>query len=151
MRIHFDPGPIKESPASGHLFRFAMGGAVTTCTGLLAKAAGPKVGGLFLALPAILPTGIALMAKLQNKKVGPGARGDRARRAAVIETTGASAGGIGMIAFALIAWQFSERWPVWLTLVVAIAVWAVTALVAWAVRKTRRDFSLRAGSAIDLS
>jgi hypothetical protein len=150
VRLRFDPGPIKESPASGHLFRFAMGGAVTTCTGLLAKAAGPKVGGLFLALPAILPTGIAFMVKLQNKKVGPGARGDRARRAAVIETTGASAGGIGMIAFALIAWQFFDRWPVWLTLAVAIAGWAVTALVAWTVRKTRRASHRGVGGSVDL-
>ena len=126
-----------------------MGGAVTTCTGFLAKAAGPKVGGLFLALPAILPTGIAFIAKLQNKKVGPGARGDRARRAAVIETTGASAGGMGMIAFALVAWQLFERWPVWLTLVVAVVVWAVTALGAWAVRTNPRVFCPKAGSAID--
>ena len=43
-----------------------------------------------------------------------------------------------MIAFALIAWQLFGRWPVWLTLVVALAGWAVTALVAWTVRKTRR-------------
>lgn len=150
MKIRFDPGPIKESAASGHLFRFAMGGAVTTCTGLLAKAAGPKAGGLFLALPAILPTGIAFMVQRQNKKVGPGARGDRARRAAVIETTGASAGGIGMIAFALIAWQFFDRWPVWLTLAVAIAGWAVTALVAWTVRKTRRVSCREVGGSIDL-
>jgi hypothetical protein len=102
-------------------------------------------------VPAILPTGIAFMVKLQNKKVGSGARGDRARRAAVIETTGASAGGIGMIAFALMAWQFCDRWPVWLTLAVAIGAWAVTALVAWTVRKSPRASCRRSGGSIDLS
>jgi hypothetical protein len=48
------------------------------------------VGGLLLALPAILPIGVALVAKLQTRKAGRGARGDRGRRAAVIEATGAS-------------------------------------------------------------
>ena len=138
MRIQVDPGPLKESSASGHLLRFAIGGAVTTCTGLLAKATGPKVGGLLLALPAILPTGIAFIVRLQNRKTGAGARGDRARRAAVIETTGASAGGMGMIAFAVIAWQFFGRWPAWLALAAATAAWTLVALVAWMVRKAPR-------------
>ncbi len=135
MRIRVDLAPLKESSASGHVLRFAIGGVVTTCTALLANATGPKVGGLLLALPAILPTGIAFIVRLQNRKAGASARGDRARRAAVIETTGASAGGIGMIAFALIAWQFFGRWPPWLTLAAALAGWTLVALVAWLVRK----------------
>jgi hypothetical protein len=69
-----------------------MGGAVTVGTGLIAEKWGPAIGGLFLALPAILSIGIALIVRLQNRKAGPGARGDRARRAAVLETTGTSAG-----------------------------------------------------------
>jgi hypothetical protein len=90
MRIRFEPAPLKESRPSGHALRFAIGGAVTAATGLVAKLWGPKVGGLLLALPAILPIGVALVAKLQTRKAGRGARGDRGRRAAVIEATGAS-------------------------------------------------------------
>src|SRR6185312_4032849 len=58
VKIRLDPGPLKESHLSGHAIRFAVGGVVTVATGVIAKAFGPVVGGLFLALPAILPAGI---------------------------------------------------------------------------------------------
>jgi len=115
-----------------------MGGAVTVATGLVAKAFGPVVGGLFLALPAILPAGIALLTRLQNRKAGPGARGDRARRAVVIEATGASAGALGLMAFALVGWARFGPWPPWLTLIAATAAWAAVAAVAWVIRKGGR-------------
>jgi hypothetical protein len=137
VRIRFDPSPIKAGRVSGHILRFVLGGAVTVCTGLIAKVWGPKVGGLFLALPAILPTGIALIVKLQNEKAGPGAHGDRARRAAVLETFGASIGGLGMVAFSIVAWRLLPRWPGWLALLVATAAWAAVASVAWFARKAR--------------
>jgi hypothetical protein len=138
VKIRFDPRPLKESHLSGHALRFAMGGAVTVGTGLAAKAWGPVVGGLFLALPAILPAGIALLTKLQNRQAGRGARGDRARRAALIEATGASAGALGLVAFALIGWAGFGRWPGWLTLAAATGAWWAVAWVAWMVRKRRR-------------
>jgi hypothetical protein len=138
VKIRFDPAPVKESRASGHALRFGMGGAVTVCTALIAQAWGPKIGGLSLALPAILPTGIALIAKLQNEKVGPGARGDRARRAAVVEAAGASIAGLGLIVFALVVWRSVVHWPASITLPVATAAWAAVALIAWFARKARR-------------
>ena len=137
MRIRFDPGPLRESRLSGHALRFAIGGAVTVATGLVAKAFGPVVGGLFLALPAILPAGIALLVRVQNRKAGPGTRGDRARRAAVVEATGASAGALGLVAFALVGWARFGRWPAWLTLAVATAAWSAVAGLAWVIRKIR--------------
>jgi hypothetical protein len=139
VRIRFDPRPLKESHFSGHALRFAMGGAVTVATGLVAKGWGPVVGGLFLALPAILPSGIALLARLHNRQAGPGARGDRARRAAVLEATGASAGALGLVAFALVGWASFGRWPAWLTLTVATAAWCAVAWLAWMALKTRRS------------
>jgi hypothetical protein len=137
VRIRFDAGPLKESHLSGHALRFAMGGAVTVGTGLVAKAFGPVVGGLFLALPAILPAGIALLVRVQNRKAGPGAHGDRARRATVIEATGASAGALGLVAFALVGWNRFGRWPAWLTLIMATAAWSAVTGLAWVIRKVR--------------
>jgi uncharacterized membrane protein (GlpM family) len=140
VRIRFDLQALKHSQGRGHALRFAVGGAVTAATGLVAKAAGPRIGGLLLAFPAILPIGIALIARLQAREVGPG-RGDRARRAAVLETTGASAAAMGLLAFALIAWSRFDRWPSWLTLAAATIAWAVVAFVAWAVRiRARRQY-----------
>jgi hypothetical protein len=144
VKIRSDPGPLKESHLSGHVIRFAMGGAVTAATGLVAEEFGPVVGGLFLALPAILPAGIALLVRLQNRKAGPGARGDRARRAVVIEATGASAGALGLVAFALVGWACFGHWPAWLTLAAATAAWSAVAALAWFVRKARRNEMVRA-------
>lgn len=138
MRIRFDPTPLKESRPSGHALRFAIGGAVTAATGGVAKLWGPKVGGLLLALPAILPIGVALIAKLQNRKAGPGARGDRGRRAAVVEATGASAAAIGLIGFAVVAWRLLIRWPSWLALAMATTAWVGITLIVWLARKTPR-------------
>jgi hypothetical protein len=137
--VRFNPGPLRESTISGHVFRFAMGGAVTVGTGLIAEKWGPAIGGLFLALPAILSIGIALIVRLQNRKAGPAARGDRARRAAVLETTGTSAGGLGLVAFALVCWSRLSRWPAWLALATATAVWSGIALLAWIARKSHRS------------
>jgi hypothetical protein len=137
VRIRLDPGPLKESHLSGHAIRFAVGGAVTVATGLVARAFGPVVGGLFLALPAILPAGIALLVRLQNRNAGPGARGDRARRAVVIQTTGAAAGALGLVAFALVGWLRFVHWPAWLTLMAATAAWCAVAALAWIIRKAR--------------
>jgi hypothetical protein len=138
VRIRFDPTPVKESRPSGHLLRFGIGGAVTVCAALVAKAGGPRIGGLCLALPAILPIGIALIAKLQTEKAGPDARGDRARRAATIEAAGASTGGLGMIAFALVVWRLLVSRPGWFSLAVATVAWAVVAPLAWFARKSYR-------------
>ena len=143
MKIRVDPGPLKESHLSGHAIRFAVGGVVTVTTGLIAKTFGPVVGGLFLALPAILPAGIALLVRLENRKAGPGARGDRARRAVVIQTTGAAAGALGMVAFGLVAWARFGHWPAWLTLVAATAAWSAVAALVWFLRKTPRNETVR--------
>lgn len=138
MRIRFNPAPLKESTLAGHAFRFAMGGAVTVGTGLVAQTWGAAVGGLFLALPAILPAGIALIVRLQNRKAGRAARGNRGRRAAVLEATGASAGALGLVAFALVGWSRFGHWPAWLALATATAAWCAVALLVWIVRKSHR-------------
>ncbi len=136
MKIRFDLRALKQTRGLGHVLRFATGGLVTVGTGLLAKALGPRIGGLFLALPAILPTGIALLVKVQSRQAGRGARVDRARRAAVIEATGASAAALGLVAFALVAWSRIGRWPSWLALGAATLAWAAVALALWLARKS---------------
>jgi len=137
VRISVDLAPLRQSHVSGHLVRFVIGGAVTVCTGLIAKAAGPKVGGLFLALPAIFPVGLATIVKLHKKGV-PNGRGDRARHAAIIEATGASIGSLGLLVFGLVAWIALDRWPTWLALLLAMGAWTGTAVVCWRRRKAPR-------------
>ena len=51
-----------------YLTRFALGGAISVATGLIAKAFGPITGGLFLALPAIFPASATLLEKHERDK-----------------------------------------------------------------------------------
>ena len=133
------PFGIQTTPASGDTPRRVKS---VWLTGVVAKLWGPKVGGLLLALPAILPIGVALIAKLQDRKAGPGARGDRGRRAAMVEATGASAAAIGLIGFAVVAWRLLIRWPSWLALATATTAWVAITLVVWLARKAPRSRAL---------
>ena len=136
MKIRFDSSALRESSWAGHVLRFAIGGLVTALVGLFTKATGPKAGGLLLAVPSIMPLGVALMARLQNRKAGPRSRGDRARRAVVIEATGAAIGTVGLLAFAIVVWLVLPRTSAWIALPAATLAWAAVAAGLWLLRKS---------------
>lgn len=138
MRIKLDPGALRESSWRGHALRFAIGGLVTAGVGLFTKVTTPKAGGLMLAIPSIVPLGIALMTRLQNRQAGPRTRGDRGRHAAVLEATGAACGTFGLLAFAIVAWQLLPRATAWIALPAATVAWAAVAAGVWLARKSRR-------------
>ncbi len=138
MKIAFDASTLRESSWGGHALRFAIGGLVTVAVGLFTKATDAKAGGLLLAIPSIVPLGIALTARLQNRKAGPGHRGDRGRHAAVVEAAGASFGSVGLAAFALVAWQLLPRVPAFVALPAATLTWAAVAAGVWLARKWRK-------------
>ncbi|MDB4981131.1 MAG: hypothetical protein JWM82_1883 [Myxococcales bacterium] len=104
-------------------------------TGLVGKAKGPVVGGLFLAFPAVFPVGLVMIERLENRAAGPSSRGHRARRAAVADAVGASLGAIGLAAFAIVAWRTSVHLPVAVALTGAVVAWATIAFVAWCLRR----------------
>lgn len=134
MTIQIDSSTLRQTSWRGHVARFAIGGVVTVFTGLIGKAFGPRVGGVFLALPAVFPVSVYMMGRLENQKVGPGARGDRARRAAFVDASGAAMGGAGMVAFAVVAAVGLERnAPV--ALGAAVLAWALIALCTWGIRR----------------
>jgi hypothetical protein len=139
VKIKLDAGPLRESSWAGHLLRFAIGGLVTVAVGLFTKATGPKAGGLLLAIPSIVPLGIALQAHLQRKQPGATGRGDRARHAAIVEAAGASLGTLGLLAFAVVAWQLLARTRAWIALPAATLAWAAVAAGAWYARKNHRS------------
>jgi hypothetical protein len=143
VRIHIDTTPLRQTRWLGHLKRFMVGGAVTVATGLVGSTFGPVAGGLFLAFPAIFPVGLSMMAKLEREKVGPSARGDRARRAAIAEAAGAAIGSMGLIAFASIVWWGLRRLPAAVALGASVGGWLVVAPLAWALRRVARASSER--------
>lgn len=135
MRVRLDMATIRRSRWHGHILRFVLGGAITAVAGLVAKALGPAVGGFLLAFPAILPAALLMSAKLQNEQAGPGATGARGRRAAIVAAAGAATASSGLLAFAVIVWRSLGHVASWLALGGATLVWAVTAGVAWVIRK----------------
>jgi hypothetical protein len=68
MRIRFNLNTLKQIKWNEYLTRFLLGGAITVITGLIAKHFGPVVGGLFLAFPAIFPSGATLIEKHEREK-----------------------------------------------------------------------------------
>jgi len=64
---------LKETTPSEYVVRFVFGGACTVLASLVAKRYGPSVGGLFLAFPAIFPSGASLIEsheKSEKAKMG---------------------------------------------------------------------------------
>lgn len=135
MKVRIDTSALKHSHWSGHLIRFALGGAITVVAGLVSKAFGPVIGGLLLAFPAILPAALVLLERSQNEQVHqPNRTGARARRAVVLAAAGAATGSLGLIAFALAAWRTFGATPTPLALIAATLAWALVAAFAWLVR-----------------
>jgi hypothetical protein len=103
------------------LLRFAFGGAVTVATQLIARAFGPEIAGLFLAFPAILPASLTLLWQHD----GP--------LEASRDATGAMAGSIALVPFAVCArWGFGVPPPGVVLAVASVAWFATGALLWWA-------------------
>jgi hypothetical protein len=120
-----------------YMSRFALGGAITVATGVIAKTFGPVTGGLFLALPAIFPASATLLEKHErDKKQRAGiAFTLRGRLAAALDARGAAMGAIAMLAFAGLVWRWLPRANVTVVLSVAVATWLCLATALWYIRK----------------
>jgi len=121
VRTHV--GKLREPPARDWLIRFGFGAAVSAIAAVGSLLAGPRVGGVFLAFPAILLASLTLVAKEEGT--------DQARD----DARGAAFGTLGLIAFAVVVLLTATRWPLWATLTAATAAWAVVASSAYAVAR----------------
>ena len=123
---------LKDSRWYEYLVRFALGGLATVVTGLISKAFGPAVGGIFLALPAIFCASAALIEKHETRrKHDTGKRGKRrGQQAAALDAAGAALGSFGMLAFAgcfaLVVTTHAA-----LAFAAASLAWLAIALLAW--------------------
>jgi len=57
LKVSLEFDAIRPTEWHEHGTRFLFGGAVTALAGIIAKEYGPAIGGLFLAFPAIFPSG----------------------------------------------------------------------------------------------
>jgi hypothetical protein len=115
-QIQLRAGELKQAPPRNWLIRFGFGAGVSALAGIVSMMAGPRVGGVFLAFPAILLASLTLVAK----EDGP--------RQARNEARGATLGTLGLIGFAGVVAVTLPGWPLWAALAGASAVWAVIAL-----------------------
>ena len=137
MRIHINLAPLKQTHWHAYVTRFLLGGAITVTTGLIAKHFGPVVGGLFLAFPAILPSGATLIDKNErDKKRRAGIpRTIRGRLAAALDARDAATGSIALAAFGFLIWQCLPHHNAAVILTTAVSAWLVLAVLLWRVRK----------------
>jgi uncharacterized protein DUF3147 len=89
-QIEVKPAEIKQPKARDWLIRFAFGAGVSVLAGVGAALFGPRVGGVFLAFPAILLASLTLIAE------------EDGLRQARDDARGAAAGTAGLLVFALV-------------------------------------------------
>jgi hypothetical protein len=106
-------------------------------TGLIAKRFGPGIAGLFLAFPAIFSASATLIEKHEKLKKQSAGFDDLARgkEIASVDAAGTAMGSLGLIAFALLVWQFLPGHSDWLTLTAASLTWFMIAVASWRIRK----------------
>ena len=101
-----------------YLIRFAFGAVVSAVAAVATLAFGPRLGGLFLAFPAILPATLTL---LEKKEGLPQAASD---------IRGATIGSIGMLGFAILAAVLLAR-NAGLGLAAALAGWMIVSFALY--------------------
>lgn len=125
-RIRFDPGAVRQMGKRQALIRFAAGAGASLLAALVSQFAGSRVAGPLLALPAILIASLTLIAD------------DDGVRAAVDDARGAVCGGIGLIAFAVVAWQLLGHLPTAVVLLLATGAWAAVSLLVYGAQRLVR-------------
>ncbi len=105
---------------------------------MIAREFGPVVGGLFLAFPSIFPAASTLVERhvkdQQQQRAKPDG-GSRARHAVALDAAGAALGGVGLSAFAIMAWQLLPRLNAPAVLVLATIAWFALSTLLWWARK----------------
>src|ERR1700683_5685149 len=131
MRVRINFAALKDVKWYEYLTRFLLGGAIAVATGLVAKHFGPIIGGLFLAFPAIFPSGATLVEKHErDKKRRAGIPLTiRGRLAAALDARGAAMGTIALAAFGLLVWKLLPHHNAAVILAAGLVVWLALAIL----------------------
>jgi len=70
-RLRIDLGALRKQTPRDYLVRFAFGAAISTIAGVDALLLGPRLGGVLLAFPAILPASLTLIERKSNRREAP--------------------------------------------------------------------------------
>jgi hypothetical protein len=144
MLIRASSSALKDGRWYEYAVRFALGGAATVLTGVVAKLAGAPTGGLFLALPAIFCASATLIESHEiRRKREAGRHGERrGKQAAALDACGAALGGFGMLVFAAVFTALIER-NIAAAFACASFGWALVSVAAWWARQKIRSRARR--------
>ena len=146
MIVQARPEKLRQTKVWEVALRFGFGGLCTVLAGMVAKHFGPAVGGLFLAFPAIFPSGASLIESHEEKrKKANGMEGRQlGRRLAGVDATGATMGCVGLAMFAGMVWRGLPRHGAAVVIAGATAAWAAASIgVWWTMRRSRAVRALR--------
>lgn len=145
MRVRLNFTAIRRTRPKEYAVRFLFGGTVTLLAGVVAHYYGPSVGGLFLAFPAILPAGVTLIAKHEERRRrNAGLDGkERGRLAAALDTRGAMIGCCGLFFFAFTVHALLPIRATDTALGLATLAWFATSVLFWRLRSQRFERTLR--------
>jgi hypothetical protein len=120
-RPSLELGAAREVRSRDLAIRFVTGAITSVVSGALTLALGARVGGIFLAFPAILAASLTLIAKQEDSA--------EARE----DARGAVIGGFGMAVFAAVAALGFGHLPGAVVLVLAALAWLTTALLGYVI------------------
>ncbi|MDN5004420.1 hypothetical protein ACFQZO_26600 [Bradyrhizobium sp. GCM10027634] len=143
MPVKLSLSALKRTRWYEYGVRFLLGGLATVFTGVIGARFGVAVGGLFLALPAILCASATLIESHERRaKEKVGLRGQRrGQQAAALDAAGAGLGSMGLAAFAAV---FCATVPASVigAFAAAILAWTAVSVSAWLLRRKLR-FTMR--------
>jgi hypothetical protein len=113
-------GRLRDVRPRDYAIRFALGALISVIAGIVGKAVGPRVGGVFLAFPAILPASLTLIQEKEGTR-----RADR-------DAIGAVLGALALVAFAATAEAGFKGLEPYLAVVVALFGWLVVSVALYA-------------------
>ena len=115
---------LRSISVGDYVLRFAFGFVISVVAAIVAQLAGAKVGGLFLAFPAILPATLTLIERREG------------HAQAVSDVRWAALGAIGMIAYAVVMVGLVKHAPV-LALVCALVAWILVSVSLYSIVRSR--------------
>lgn len=124
--VGISPSSLKAAPVMDLAIRFAFGVTVSATAAVISTVWGYRLGGLFLAFPAILPATLSLIEKENSK------------REAKQDDVGAVLGATALFGFAGGCWLLISRVGAAATLACAAIAWVLVAVALYVLfRKLR--------------
>jgi hypothetical protein len=99
-----------------YIIRLVFGAAISLVAGAIGMKFGPRLGGVLLGFPAILPASLTLIEKKEGKEQ------------ASVDSIGAGLGAVAMIAFAVFVSLTVVSWGVLPSLAASLVVWLAVAI-----------------------